>query len=279
MHIPLIQIDAFATKPFEGNPAAVMPLEGWLVDSVLQQLAEENNLSETAFIVADIPDNATPFDFAQPAYHLRWFTPAIEVDLCGHATLATASYLFTDVHPDAKRLQFWSRSGWLFVERDGDGFILDFPSETPEPVAIDPSVTEALGVPALEAFLATDLIHVVKDAETVRTLTPDFGALAKLSVRGVVVTAAGDGTGYDFVSRFFGARAGIDEDPVTGSAHSQLAPLWAGRLGSTVLAARQLSARGGTVLCRVEGERTLLSGTCVPYLEGTVHLADEVPAG
>ncbi|WP_104060242.1 PhzF family phenazine biosynthesis protein [Arthrobacter sp. 4R501] len=273
MHIPLIQIDAFATKPFEGNPAAVMPLEGWLGDGVLQQLAEENNLSETAFIVAAIPDEATPFDSSQPAYHLRWFTPAIEVDLCGHATLATASYLFTDVHPDAKRLQFWSRSGWLFVERDGDGFILDFPSKVPEPVAVDPSVSEALGVPALEAFLATDLIHVVKDAETVRNLPPDFGALARLPVRGVVVTAAGDGTGYDFVSRFFGARAGIDEDPVTGSAHSQLAPLWAGRLGSTVLAARQLSARGGTVLCRVEGERTLLSGTCVRYLEGTVWLA------
>lgn len=113
MQIPLIQIDAFATKPFEGNPAAVMPLEGWLGDRVLQQLAEENNLSETAFIVAVIPDQATPFDSSQPAYHLRWFTPAIEVDLCGHATLATASYLFTDVHPDAKRLQFWSRSGWL----------------------------------------------------------------------------------------------------------------------------------------------------------------------
>jgi predicted PhzF superfamily epimerase YddE/YHI9 len=148
------------------------------------------------------------------------------VDLCGHATLATASYLFTDVHPEAKRLQFWSRSGWLYVERDGDGYVLDFPSEMPEPVAVDPVVSEALGVPALEAFLATDLIHVVEDAETVRTLSPDFGALAKLPVRGVVVTAAGGETGYDFVSRFFGARAGIDEDPVTGSAHSQLAPLW-----------------------------------------------------
>ncbi|MDF2051045.1 PhzF family phenazine biosynthesis protein, partial [Arthrobacter sp. Cr_A7] len=233
MRIPLIQIDAFATRPFEGNPAAVMPLERWLDDSVLQQLAEENNLSETAFIVPEIPDGATPFDFAQPAYHLRWFTPAIEVDLCGHATLATASYLFTDVHPDAKRLQFWSRSGWLYVERDGEGYVLDFPSEMPEPVAVDPVVSEALGVPALEAFLATDLIHVVEDAETVRTLSPDFGALAKLPVRGVVVTAAGGETGYDFVSRFFGARAGIDEDPVTGSAHSQLAPLWAGRLDST----------------------------------------------
>lgn len=273
MHIPLIHIDAFATQLFEGNPAAVMPLQAWLEDDVLQQLAEENNLSETAFVVAEIPAEAPPFDSSQPAYHLRWFTPAIEVDLCGHATLATASYLFTDVHPDAKRLQFWSRSGWLFVERDGDGFILDFPSEMPQPVAVDPSVTQALGVRALEAFLATDLIHIVKDAETVRTLTPDFGAIAKLPVRGVVVTAAGDGTGHDFVSRFFGARAGIDEDPVTGSAHSQLAPLWAGRLGTSVLSARQLSARGGTVLCRVEGERTLLSGTCVRYLEGTVWLA------
>lgn len=273
MRIPLIQIDAFASKPFEGNPAAVMPLGHWLEDEILQQLAGENNLSETAFIVPEIPGDAAPHDGSHPSYHLRWFTPAIEVDLCGHATLATASYLFSDVHPDAGRLQFWTRSGWLYVERNGDGFTMDFPSETLVPVDVDPAVSEALGVPVVEAFQATDLVYLVSDAEAVRDLTPDFGTLAKLPVRGVIVTAPGTGTEYDFVSRFFGARAGITEDPVTGSAHSQLAPLWSDRLGSSSLTARQLSARGGTVGCLVDGDRTLLTGTCTRFFEGTAVLA------
>lgn len=275
MRVPLIQIDAFADKPFEGNPAAVMPLERWLEDSILQQVAEENNLSETAFIVAQIPPEAPPFDLTQPAYHLRWFTPAIEVDLCGHATLATASYLFEDMHPGAERLQFWTRSGWLFVERNGDAFTMDFPSETLVPAEVDPVVADALGVPVTEAFSATDLVYLVDDPEVVRSLDPDFGVLAKLPVRGVIVAAPGAGTGYDFVSRFFGAAAGVTEDPVTGSAHSQLAPLWAQRLGKSSLVGRQLSARGGTVHCTVRGERTLLTGRCARFFEGTAILPED----
>lgn len=276
MQVPLIQIDAFADALFEGNPAAVVPLPGWPSDRLLQQVAEENNLSETAFLVAALPDDAPPPpEDGQPAYHLRWFTPAIEVDLCGHATLASASYLFDDVHPEARTVQLWTRSGWLTVRRDDDGgYTMDFPSQPPVPAATDPAVVRALGVPVLEMLRGTDVVCVLADAEAVRTVRPDLTAMAALDTRGVVVTAPGGDTGYAFVSRFFGARAGIAEDPVTGSAHSQIAPLWAQRLGRTDLVARQLSARGGTVRCRVDGDRTHLAGRCRRYLTGTVELPD-----
>lgn len=270
-----MQVDAFAGELFEGNPAAVMPLDAWLADAVLQQIALENNLSETAFLVARDPARGPVPDPARPAYDLRWFTPATEVDLCGHATLAASSYLFDDVHPDADSLQFSTRSGWLTVTRSPDGLLtMDFPAETPTPVDVDPSIARALGVDVLDAHRATDLIYTVANAATVRELTPDLTFLATLPVRGIAVTAAGDGTKFDFVSRWFGAEAGVPEDPVTGSAHCQLAPLWAERLGLREMMARQMSPRGGTVDVTLQGDRVLLSGRCVRFLEGTVLLSE-----
>jgi PhzF family phenazine biosynthesis protein len=276
VQVPLLQIDAFAERPFEGNPAAVMPLPHWPSDAVLQAVAAENNLSETAFVVAELPAGVEPPDGAHPACHLRWFTPMIEVDLCGHATLATAAYLLEDVHPRAATLQLFTRSGWLLVHRNpSGGYTMDFPSVPLTPAEVDPVVAGALGVPVVEALRGMDLVYVVADAGTVRTLRPDLAALARLDVRGVVVTAPGTGTGYDVVSRWFGARAGIAEDPVTGSAHCQIGPMWAERLGTTDLVARQLSARGGTVRVAVRGDRTLLTGTCVRFLTGTATLPDD----
>ena len=273
LKVPLVQIDAFADALFEGNPAAVMPLPEWLPDGVLQQAAEENNLSETAFLVKTLPNGVQAPEPAHPAYHLRWFTPAVEVDLCGHATMAAASYLFDDEHPEAKELQFYTRSGWLSVTRSTDGqYTMDFPSEIPVPVAIDPDIAKALGVPVAEALRATDLIYMVKDAQTVIDLSPDLSVLAALPVRGTIVTAPGTGTEYDVVSRWFGAEAGVSEDPVTGSAHCQLAPLWAERLGKNEMLARQASARGGTVRINFGGERTLLTGRCVRFMEGNAFL-------
>lgn len=275
MKIPLVQVDAFAETLFEGNPAAVMPLEAWLPHAVLQQIAVENNLSETAFLVAHDPAGGPAPDPALPAYDLRWFTPATEVDLCGHATLGASSHLFDDVHPDAASLLFFTRSGWLTVTRSPDGLLtMDFPTETPAPIDVDPSIARALGVDALEAHRATDLIYTVDSARTVLELTPDLTYLASLPVRGIAVTAAGDGTGFDFVSRWFGAQAGVLEDPVTGSAHCQLAPLWAGRLGLLEMKARQMSPRGGTINIILQGDRALLSGRCVRFLQGTVLLSD-----
>ncbi|MEO7260057.1 MAG: PhzF family phenazine biosynthesis protein [Jatrophihabitantaceae bacterium] len=269
MRVPLIQIDAFADALFTGNPAAVMPLDQWPADRLLQQVAAENNLSETAFLVAELPAQAGAPEAGLPAYWLRWFTPVIEVDLCGHATLAAASYLFCDVHPEAERLQFWTRSGWLHVSREGSGEItLDFPAEPMLAVAVDPVIERALGVPILQALQGTDLICILDSAETVRQLTPDFQSLGALPLRGLVVTSTGEGTRFDFVSRYFGAFVGIAEDPVTGSSHTQLVPLWAQRLGRTSLTAGQLSPRGGTLRCRLDGDRVLLSGRCHRYLEG-----------
>lgn len=270
MEIPLIQIDAFAERLFEGNPAAVMPLTSWLDDSVLQGLAAENNLSETAFTVprADSPEEGVP------AYDLRWFTPAVEVDLCGHATLATAAYLFADVHPEADRVLFHTRSGWLTTDRGPDDtVVMSLPAEHPQPVPTDPAVEAALGVPVLETLRATDHILVVGSAAEVAGLEPDLAVLAGTPTRGFCVTAPGDpGSGFDLVSRWFGPAAGIPEDPVTGSAHAQLAPYWAGRLGRTTLVARQVSPRGGTLHCRLEGDRVVIAGSARRYLTGTVTL-------
>jgi PhzF family phenazine biosynthesis protein len=274
VRIPLVQIDAFADTLFEGNPAAVMPLDTWLPDTMLQRIAAENNLSETAFLTThEESDNPAP-DSTQPAYDLRWFTPATEVDLCGHATLAASSYLFDDVHPDVDSLQFSTRSGWLTITRTSDGLLtMDFPAERPLPVDVDPLIARALGVEVLEAHRATDLIYTVEDAATVLELSPDLTFLASLPVRGIAVTAPGEGAGFDFVSRWFGAQAGVPEDPVTGSAHCQLAPLWAERLGIHDMRARQMSSRGGTVTTNLRGDRVLLSGRCARFLEGAVFLA------
>lgn len=279
MLLRLVQIDAFADQVLQGNPAAVMPLPSWLPDELLQRIAAENNLSETAYYVEELPAGVEAPTGSDAAYHLRWFTPTIEVDLCGHATLATAGQLFDDAHPHGTQISFWTRSGWLHVRRgDHDGaLVMDFPAEPLTSLAADDPISTAanaaFGVTAETILRGTDLFLVLRDANAVRDAAPDFTALSKLPLRGVAVTAPGD-DGVDFVSRWFGAQAGIGEDPVTGSSHSQLAPYWAQRLSRTRLTGRQLSARGGTVGCEVDGDRILLSGTHRRYLDGTATIPD-----
>ena len=270
MELDLVQIDAFADRLFEGNPAAVVPLAEWLDDEVMQAIAAENNLSETAFTV---PRPAAEWRRGGvPAYGLRWFTPTIEVDLCGHATLAAGAYLLDDVHPTAAAVSFSTRSGALGVERAGPGAMsIDLPAELPVPVVVDPRVVAALGVEPVEVLRATDLICVLATAAEVRGVQPDLPALAGLDVRGVMVTAPGD-DGFDIVSRWFGPAAGVPEDPVTGSAHSQVIPYWAARLGRTELLARQASARGGTLACRLDGDRVVLTGRYQRFLAGRITL-------
>jgi PhzF family phenazine biosynthesis protein len=265
MEIPIYQVDAFAERLFGGNPAAVCPLQAWLPDATLQAIALENNLSETAFTIPLGPGH----------YHLRWFTPLREVDLCGHATLATAHVLFRELGEAGTRLRFESRSGELVVSRDGDRLVLDFPAQPPQACEVPDGLLAALGGEAREVwFSAEDYIVVYGSERAIRELRPDFSRLAQVEARGIAVTAAGS-DGVDFVSRFFAPRVGINEDPVTGSAHCKLAPLWSERLGKEELLARQLSARGGELHCRLAGERVLLAGKGVSYLKGWVT----VPAG
>ena len=261
--LPFAQIDAFADRPFAGNPAAVVPLDTWLDDAVLQQIAAENNLSETAFFVRDASGDAD--------YELRWFTPAVEVELCGHATLASGHYLLSG-DPGRERVTFRTRqSGVLEVARDGDGYAMALPTYAPERAEV-PGLLAALGVKG-ETLLhprGYDLT-VVDSAEIVRGLTPDFRALAATGNTLNIVTAPGDG-GVDVVSRVFAPAVGLDEDPVTGSAHAVLAPYWAKRLGRDRFSAYQASARGGHVACALKGERVILGGRCVTVIEGSFLL-------
>ncbi|MFJ4657772.1 PhzF family phenazine biosynthesis protein [Nocardia sp. NPDC088792] len=275
MEVLLHQIDAFADAPFSGNPAAVMPLLTWLPDELLQQLAEENNLAETGFYTSALPPEAGAPPDNSPAFHLRWFTPAVEVDLCGHATLATAAQILDDMHPGADRVHFYTRSGWLRVDRDRDELVLDLPSVSSVEIDVHDEVPRALaaalGVRPLRAFDGTDLVLVVSAEHEVREAHPNFSAFPDMN-RGAILTA--EGTDADFVSRFFAPAQGIPEDPVTGSAHAQLTPLWAKELGRTTFVARQLSRRGGTLRCTLAGERVRLSGRCRRYLDGVVRLPD-----
>jgi len=257
--LPLYQFDAFADQPLRGNPAAVVPLTQWLEDQLLQAIACENNLSETAFILG-----------ANGHYQLRWFTPTVEVDLCGHATLASAAAIYRFIEPDALRLVFTTRSGELLVERDGEVMQMDFPLQSSQLYLMPLPLAQCFGITPPEVYLGPDLMLVFDDAYTVRHLQPDFAALKQLPGRGVICTARGDDC--DFVSRFFGPKCGIDEDPVTGSAHCQLTPYWARRLGKTQLRARQVSARGGSIECGLAGERVLLRGRAQLYLRGEIYL-------
>ena len=258
MRLPLYQIDAFADRAFAGNPAAVVLLDDWLPDAVMQAVAGENNLAETAFLVRE------------PAgWRVRWFTPACEVDLCGHATLASAFVLF-ERDPGLSRISFQSRSGALAVDRQGDLLVLDFPSRPPVPVAPPAGLAEALGATVRETWKARDLVAILDDEATVRGLKPDLAALAPMDDFAVVATAAGQEA--DFVSRFFGPRVGVPEDPVTGSAHSTLVPLWAGRLGRPKLRALQVSPRGGELFCELKGDRVAIGGRAVKVIEGTLFL-------
>jgi len=255
----LFQVDAFTDRPFGGNPAAVVPLDAWLPEDRMRAIAAENNLSETAFFV---PSDAGGFD-------IRWFTPAVEADLCGHATLATAWVLFNRLNLADPEIAFHSRGGTLRVARDGDRLAMDFPALPPTPGEIG-HVENALGATPEAVLVSQKNMAVLRSADQVRTLTPDFRAIAALDKGRLIVTAPGDADGIDFVSRYFAPYAGIDEDPVTGSAHCVLVPHWADRLGKTDLVARQVSARSGTLWCRLNGDRVTIAGHCAPYLEGTI---------
>jgi len=261
MRIPLYQIDAFAEGPFTGNPAAVCPLEAWLPDPVMQQIAAENNLSETAFFVPE-----------GEGYQLRWFTPTTEVDLCGHATLASAFVVFRWLKPERKEVTFAAQqAGPLTVTRDGDLLALDFPARPPMPCPLPPGLDPALGRPPTAVLAARDYLAVYETADQVAALTPDFAALAALDRFAVIVTAPGN-AGTDFVSRFFAPARGVDEDPVTGSSHCTLIPYWAERLGKSRLEARQLSRRGGALSCAMRSDRVTIAGRALLYLEGIITI-------
>ena len=261
MKIPIYQVDAFASSVFSGNPAAVCLLESWIEDLVLQNVAAENNLSETAFLVR----NTEGFD-------LRWFTPTKEVALCGHATLASAKVLFDLRGWQELEIRFQTRQhGLLAVQRQNDLLEMDFPSLPSFPVETPAGLGAALGAEPRQMLASTDdWLAVLDDEATVRGLKPNFAALKKFKCRCVVPTARGDRA--DFVSRAFAPRFGIPEDPVTGSAHCALAPYWAGVLGKDKLQAFQVSARGGEVFCRIAGKRVKLAGRAVVYLEGTIDV-------
>lgn len=259
MRLPLYQVDAFSKRRFGGNPAAVCPLPKWLPDQRLQQIAAENNLAETAYFVAE-PDG----------YRLRWFTPAVEVDLCGHATLAAAFVLMDCMGFGGERVTFHSRSGPLSVSRSGELYTLDFPARPGAAQALDPALARALGAAPREVLAARDTMCVFESSEQVRHLAPDMAALAALEPFGFIATAPGDDC--DFVSRFFAPKQGIDEDPVTGSAHCTLTPYWAARLSKDNLFARQISVRGGELWCENHGDRVRISGHAALYLTGFIEL-------
>jgi PhzF family phenazine biosynthesis protein len=256
--LPFFQVDAFAEEPLSGNPAAVMPLDHWLDDALMQRIAAENNLAETAFTV--------PADREDADFDLRWFTPAVEVNLCGHATLASAHVLMS-----GERVRFATRSGVLTVTRSDDLLELDMPAARVEPEEL-PELTEALGA-AGETFLSREgngnAIVLVENEEAVRGLKPNFTALAQLPY---LVSATSHGTEHDIVSRVFAAFHGVPEDPVTGSAHTALVPFWAKRLGRHEFTAFQASARGGVLYCRDAGDRVILGGHCVTVIEGHFQL-------
>ncbi len=257
--LPIYQVDAFAAEVFAGNPAAVCPLESWLPDAVLQAVAAENNLSETAFIVK-----------TSAGYDLRWFTPAIEVDLCGHATLGSAFVVATHLEPGADKVAFHSKSGPLTVTREGDLYTLDFPARPPERIEDDGAVAAALGAAPVELWRAGKTMAVLEDEAAVLAAAPDLAKVAALPGDGLIVTAPG--ARHDFVSRYFAPHAGIPEDPVTGSAHCVLAPYWARRLDKARLTARQVSQRGGELVVEDRGDRVLISGRVAPYLEGRITI-------
>jgi PhzF family phenazine biosynthesis protein len=258
MKIPCFVVDAFASELFQGNPAGVCPLLKWLDDATMQNIATENNLSETAFFVPRDGD-----------YELRWFTPAAEVDLCGHATLASAFILFAELGAPGDAVRFHSKSGVLTVSRNNDILTLDFPSRPPVPCVVPDTLIRALGKNPLEVLKARDYFCVFAKEDEVRSLKPDFALLATLNQMAIVTAS---GTDCDFVSRFFAPSAGVPEDPVTGSAHCTLIPYWAGRLGRRKFFARQVSRRGGELFCELAGERVLIGGKAVLYSRGQIEI-------
>jgi predicted PhzF superfamily epimerase YddE/YHI9 len=259
MRLPIYQIDAFASEPFTGNPAAVCPLKNWLPDATMQAIAAENNLSETAFFVPK-----------HNGFHIRWFTPVAEVDLCGHATLAAAYVVFNDLGVNADTICFESKSGPLRVAQEGELLVMDFPLQPPVPCQIPDEIVRAFTVKPIECLESEDYIVVFENEEDLLLAEPDLLELSKLNLRGVAITAKS--SKYDFVARFFGPKLGINEDPVTGSAYTQLVPYWAERLGVERLHAKQLSKRGGELLCEVIDDRVNIAGRAVRYLTGEIEI-------
>ena len=260
MRLPIYQLDAFTSRLFGGNPAAVVPMEEWPPDATLQAIAAENNLSETAYFVRRGDE-----------WELRWFTPTVEMDLCGHATLASAHVVFQKLDPAAPSVTFASKSGPLVVTREGERLCLEFPSRPARPCEPPALMIEGLGIRPRETHIASDLLAVFDSEDQVRAIIPKLDRLAAIEeARGVIVTAPG--TDVDFVSRFFAPKVGVDEDPVTGSAHCTLIPYWAARLGRTTLRARQISSRGGELWCELRGDRVRMAGEVAPYLEGTITI-------
>lgn len=259
MKISQFQVDAFAEQRFEGNPAAVCVLDHWLDDQLLQAIAEENNLSETAFVVAD----GDHFD-------LRWFTPRAEVNLCGHATLATAHVLFNHFQYPGEEIAFDTLSGQLRVRRTHDGLSMDFPALPATLCPPSDALHQVLGETPVATLRGECHVAVLAEEAIIRRFQPDLRQIAALGLNGLIITAPG--TNEDFVSRYFAPQIGIPEDPVTGAAHCLLAPYWGKRLGKTELSARQLSRRGGRVDCRLDGDRVILSGKAITFMEGVINL-------
>ncbi|MBN2703717.1 MAG: PhzF family phenazine biosynthesis protein [Pontiellaceae bacterium] len=259
MTLDFYQVDAFTDDLFSGNPAAVYPLKEWLADTYLQAIAAEHNLSETAFFV---PEGG--------GYHLRWFTPAAEVALCGHATLASAHIIFSTLEPQQDNIRFSSLSGSLWVRRENDRLTLNFPAQVLPMSEAAQDVVNKLGVHPVEILQGDDYLVVLESEDEVVALNPNSHQISQIECRGICVTAPGNSV--DFVSRFFAPRLGIDEDPVTGSAHCYLTPYWSDRLGKTELTARQLSKRGGTLWVKIDGDRVYISGNAVTYSKGQAFL-------
>ena len=264
MKIDIYQIDAFANQIFKGNPAAVCPLDTWLDDALLQQIAFENNLSETAFFV-ELPNNT---------YHLRWFTPEFEIDLCGHATLATAFVLFEEIGHPEKEIKFKSISGELIVKKAGNLLELNFPSRPPVKSELPTIISEGLNIQPKEVWKARDYLLCYESEEDIRNIAPNIAIINQINIDpgGIIVTAKSDSQDVDFVSRLFSPQASIFEDPVTGSAHCTLIPFWSERLHKTKLRALQLSKRGGELFCELHGDRVKISGHAVKYLKGTIEI-------
>lgn len=259
MTLRLLQVDTFTDRVLGGNPAAVCPLDSWLDDATMQAIAAENNLSETAFLVP-----------AGEGYGLRWFTPNVEVDLCGHATLAAGFVVFEELRPGSERVAFETRSGRLSVARAGADLIMDFPAQPARPAAAPPALARGLGAAPAAVLAGADYIAVFDDAAAVAGLCPDSGALTRLDLRGVVATAPGEDA--DYVLRFFAPKNAVPEDPVTGNVQTALAPYWARRLGKRRLSVRQLSARGGRMVCEDRGERVSIAGRAVLYMDARISV-------
>ena len=259
MELSIYQVDAFTDRLFAGNPAAVCPLDAWLPDAAMQAIAAENNLSETAFFVPRGED-----------YDLRWFTPTVETELCGHATQASGFVVMNRLAPQRSSVRFHTRSGPLTVTRRDDMFAIDLPAQPPEPCTMPPQFVAALGRTPAQILGAKKYLALYDSRAEVAALAPDTAAMMDIDRDGVIVSAPG--SDCDFVSRYFAPHAGIPEDPVTGSAHCTLVPYWAKRLGKTRLHARQISRRGGELFCELQGDRVVIAGRAALYLEGRIHV-------